>query len=66
MRVIIYAANVCIILGALSLIGAVIIKFFHIRIFGLVPFSFFCFANTCLILAISLYAREVFKKIKHD
>jgi hypothetical protein len=51
-------ANICTLLGAASLIGAIIVKLFHIRVLGLVPFSFFNFANTCLLLAIALFIRE--------
>ncbi len=60
MKLIHYVANVCILLGAASLLGAVIVKLFHLRFLGLVPFSFFNFANTCLLLGIALYLREIF------
>lgn len=61
-------ANILVLLGALSLIGAVVVKIFHIRIFYLVPFSFFCFADTCLLLSIAIYVREILVqgKLKND
>ena len=61
-----YIASVCIILGGASLFGAVIVKFFHIKVFGLVPFSFFSFADACLLLAIALYIREYVLRERDD
>lgn len=58
MKIVHHIANICTLLGAAGLIGALIVKIFHLRFLGLVPFSFFNFANTCLLLAIALYIRE--------
>lgn len=57
-------ANILILLGAFSLVGAVVVKLFHIKMLGLVPFSFFNFANTCILLAIALYIGEIIHKLK--
>ncbi len=61
MKLIHSIADILILLGALSLLGALIIKIFHISVLYLVPFSFFNFANTCLLLGIALYIREIVK-----
>ena len=62
MNILTHIANICVLLGAISLLGAVIVKIFHIRMLGLVPFSFFCFADTCLLMGIALYIREILVK----
>ena len=55
-------ADILILLAAFSLLGAVVIKFFHIHVLYLVPRSYFMFANTCLLLAIAIYLRNIFYK----
>jgi len=64
MKFIHYIANVCILLGAASLIGGVFFKLFHIRWLGLVPMSFLSFANVCILLGIAFYVRELIPKEK--
>jgi len=64
MKIVHYIANICILLGAASLIGGIIYKLFYIRWLGLVPMSFISFANICLLLGIALYIRELILKNK--
>ena len=59
MKLILRVADICILLGSTGLIGAVIVKLFHLKFLGLVPFSFFCFSNTCLLLGIALYVHDL-------
>ena len=59
MKLIHYIANVVILLAAAALIAGVIYKLFFITWLGLVPSSFLGFANTCLLLGIALYVREL-------
>ena len=64
MKIVHYVANVCILLGAVSLIGGVIFKMFYIRWLNLMPISFINFSNICLLLGIALYVRELIPKNK--
>ena len=64
MKLVHYIANICILLGAASLIGGVIFKLFYIRWLGLVPLSFINFSTVCLLLGIALYIRELIPKGK--
>ena len=64
MKIVHYIANICILLGAASLIGGIIYKLFYIRWLGLVPMSFISFGNICLLLGIALYIRELIPKDK--
>ena len=57
-------ADILILLGAFSLLGAVITKLFHIHVLYLVPRSYFMMADTCLLLAIAIYLRNMFYKDK--
>ena len=59
MKPIHYIANVAILLGAAALIAAVIYKLFFLEWLGLMPMSFISIANTCLLLGIALYVREL-------
>ena len=64
MKLIHYIANVCILLGAASLIGGIFYKLFYIKWLGLVPMSFLSFANVCILLGIAFYVRELIPKEK--
>lgn len=64
MKLIHYVANICILLGAASLIGGVIYKLFFITWLALLPGSFLGFANVCLLLGIALYIRELIPREK--
>ncbi len=64
MKVIHYIANIVILLGAAALIVGVIYKLFFLTWLGLWPGSFLRFANTCLLLGIALYVRELIPKKK--
>jgi len=64
MKLIHYIPNVVILLGAAGLIGGIIYKIFIITWWGLAPGSFLRFANTCLLLGIALYVRELIPKKK--
>ena len=64
MKLVHYIANICILLGAVSLIGGVIYKLFYIRWLNLLPISFIHFANICLLLGIALYIRELIPREK--
>lgn len=64
MKLIHYIANIVILLGAAALIAGVIYKLFFLTWLGLVPMSFISFANTCLLLGIALYVRELIPKKK--
>lgn len=57
-------ADILILLAAFSLLGALITKIFHIWMMGLIPSSYFNFANTCLLLGIAIYIRDIFGKYK--
>ena len=59
--------NIMILIGAVSLLGGVIIKvFFPIGItwIPVPPKGFLCFADTCLLLAISFSIREIVLRMK--
>ena len=64
MKIVHYVANVCILLGAASLIAGVIYKLFYLRWLGLLPISFINFANISLLLGIALYVRELIPRKK--
>jgi hypothetical protein len=62
MKIIHYISNVCILLGTVSLIGGIVFKVFMFQFFGLMPGSFLRLANTCLLLGMALYIRELIPK----
>ena len=62
MKIIHNIANVAILLGSASLLGSMFYRAFYISWFGLEPRSFLMFANTCLLLGIAPYMRELIHK----
>jgi hypothetical protein len=62
MKIIHYIANVAILLGSASLLAATFYRVFYISWFNLEPRSFLFFANTCFLLGIALYVRELISK----
>jgi hypothetical protein len=66
MKLVHYIANILILLGAAALIGGVFYKVFIVTWWGLSPSSFLRFGDTCLLLGIALYVREVIPKKKEE
>ena len=62
MKIIHYIANISILMGSASLLAGLFYRAFYISWFGLLPRSFLIFANTCLLLGIALYIREMIPK----
>ena len=59
MKIIHTIANVVILLGAAGLLAGVFYKVFVLSWFNFSPSAFLRFANTCLLLGIALYVREL-------
>ena len=59
MKIIHTIANVVILLGAAGLLVGLFYKGFSLSWFNISPSAFLRFANTCLLLGIALYVREL-------